>query len=304
MSKFLITIILSITVAMGFAQQDAQFSQYMFNPFVLNPAYAGSREAFSAVAINRNQWISIPGAPNTQTLSLNTPLAKRVGVGLQVFNDAIGPKNTVGYLASYAYRIPLRIGKLAFGLRAGGLTYNFNWDKIEYKDPNDVYNFNNRTQTTVFNADFGIFYNTKTLYTGISANHIGYNQRITPVNLEGVESHLRMHLFYTIGNTFEINDRIALQPSLLIKAVVNAPLNADINMNLIVDQKFWVGLSWRAKNALVLLTQFRITDNFRFGYSYDMGINRIGRLGRGSHELFIGYDFNLRKVKSISPRYF
>ncbi|HET6244410.1 MAG: type IX secretion system membrane protein PorP/SprF [Bacteroidetes bacterium] len=304
MKKFLSSICLTLVVSLGFAQQDAQFSQYMFNPFVLNPAYAGSREAFTALAINRNQWINIPGAPNTQTLSLNTPLTTRVGVGLQVFNDAIGPKNSVGYLASYAYRIPLSVGKLAFGLRAGGITYNFHWDKIDYKDQADVYNFNSRTQTTVFNADFGLFYNTKKFYTGLSANHIGYAQRITPVKLEGIESHLRMHFFYTLGNTFEINDRLALQPSILIKAVENAPLSTDLNVNLIIDHKVWVGVSFRPKNSVVLLTQFRINENFRFGYSYDIGINRIGRLARGSHELFIGYDFNLRKVKSISPRYF
>jgi type IX secretion system PorP/SprF family membrane protein len=302
--KWLLFLLLPLWGMKGVAQQDAQFSQYMFNPFVLNPAYAGCREVFTALVINRNQWVTMPGAPNTQSLSLNTPLSKRVGVGFQVFNDMIGPKNTLGYLGTYSYRIPFSNGKLAFGLRAGGLTYNFNWDKIDYKDQDDFYNQYNRLITTVFNADGGIFYNTKTFYTGLSINHLGYTRQIMPIKIQGIGAHLQMHFFYTIGNTFEINDQFAFQPSLLIKSTPMAPLNADLNMNVLIDKRMWFGVSIRSRNAVVFLTQFIVSDNFRFGYSYDYGINMLERLSRGSHEIFLGFDFRLKNIKSISPRYF
>ena len=304
MRKFLLLLILNGSVILGFSQQDAQFSQYMFNPFVLNPAYAGCRQAFTALAIHRDQWIKIPGAPSTQTLSLNSPLSKNVGLGLQVFNDEIGPKNTIGYLGSYSYRIPLSKGKIAFGLRAGGLTYNFNWDKIEFKDPQDIYNYSNRTQTTIFNVDFGMFYHTKTFYTGLSINHLGDAKRTTPAGIDGIENHLLMHLFYTLGNTFEISEKFALQPALLLKFVEHAPVHVDMNLNLIINQRIWMGLSFRPGNAVVLLSQFLVTDKFRFGYSYDIGINRMRGFSAGSNEIYIGYDFNLRKARSLSPRYF
>jgi type IX secretion system PorP/SprF family membrane protein len=300
----LCTLYFVLSTSSSHAQQDAQFSQYMFNPFVLNPAYAGCRETFTALVVNRNQWISIPGAPNTQTLSLNTPVTRRVGVGLQVFNDMIGPRNTTGYLASYSYRIPLEVGKLAFGIRAGGLTYLINWDKIEYKDQGDFYNMYNRTVSTYFNSDAGVFYNTRTFYTGFSINHLGYTRDIAPIRIHGIENQLQMHGFYTIGNTFELNDQLALQPSLLLKFTPAAPLNADFNMNLLIDQKIWLGLSYRTSSALVFLTQFYVNDNFRFGYSYDHGLQNIGRLSRGSHELYLGFDLKIKHTRSLSPRYF
>ena len=304
LKKILVTITFILYGINVFCQQDGQFSQYMFNPFVINPAYAGSREAFSTMLINRSQWVNIPGAPQTQTLSINSRVKNRVGLGLQIFNDAIGPKNTVGYLGTYSYGFPLFNGKLSFGLRFGAYSYKFNWNKVEYKDPNDIYNLSTVTQKTAINADFGIFYNTKTFYFGLSGNHIANNQQITPFDQEGTEAYLRTHVFATAGNTFEVNENVALQPSLLLRQVENAPLNADINFNMLFYQKVWLGFSYRANNALVLLSQFYITDKLRFGYAFDWGLNQVGKAGGGTHELFIGYDFNVRKTKTINPRYF
>lgn len=288
----------------SFAQQDGQFSQYMFNPFVINPAYAGSRDALSVLLVGREQWLSMPGAPSTQTLSINSKVKNRVGLGLQIFNDAIGPKNVTGYLGTYAYRFPLFKGKLAFGLRFGAFTYKYHWDKIEYKDPNDVYNTGNVTQTTVLNSDFGAFYNTKTYYFGLSYNHLGGNSRITSTQIPGADAQLSSHIFITAGKTFEINDNLALQPSILVRAVEGAPINTDINFNMLLNKKIWFGVSYRTSKTIVLLSQFYATDKLRFGYSFDYGMNRIGKLGGGTHELFIGYDFDVQKNKTISPRYF
>jgi type IX secretion system PorP/SprF family membrane protein len=304
LKKAILTLLFVSSAFLSAAQQDALFSQYMFNPFVLNPAYAGCRDVFTTLLINRSQWVAIPGAPTTQSFSFNSPVKNRYGVGLQVFNDVIGPKNSIGYLGSYAYRIPLGVGKLAMGLRAGAYTYLFDWDKIEYKDPTDMYNMYGRNQKTLFNADFGLFYNTRTFYLGWSVNHIGYSKKITPVYLEGIDNYLQMNTFFTGGNTFVINERVALQPSFLLRFTEEQPMNMDINFSILMDNKASLGLSARTSSAIVLLSQFYVTDKFRFGYSYDWGLNRIGRYSKGTHEVYIGYDINVKRHKALSPRYF
>lgn len=286
------------------AQQDAIFSQYMVNPFVLNPAYAGSRDAISVLLINRQQWLGINGAPQTASLSVNAPVTQRMGAGLQVISDRIGPKNSLAYLGSYSYKIPFSKSSLAFGLRLGAFTYNFDWGAIDYKDKDDVYNSGQVVNGTSFNADFGMFYYTNLSYIGVSGNHIATSFKSTAVNLDGAEEYLKTHLFATAGRTFELNDVVAVQPSVLVKAVENAPVNIDCNLNLLFNRRFWIGGSFRPKTSVVLLMQAYLTDKFRIGYSYDWGLNRIGQQGRATHELFIGYDFTRKNTKTLHPRYF
>lgn len=287
------------------AQQDPMFSQYMVNHFVLNPAYAGSREATSLFLINRNQWVDIPGAPKTAMISVNSPVAKRAGAGLQIVSDQIGPKSSVGYLGTYSYKIPFNKSNLAFGLRMGAFTYRFDWSKIEYKDNTDIYANQGVIQKTVFNADFGIFYYTNKFYAGLALNHMANTLRMSQINIgAGNERYLQYHNFLAIGYTFEFGDKFALQPSLLARSTPNSPNTGDLNLNMMFNKRFWLGFSLRSQNAVVLLLQAYATEKLRFGYSYDMGVNKIGRVGRGAHEIFVGYDFSLRKNKTISPRYF
>jgi type IX secretion system PorP/SprF family membrane protein len=304
-NKFLLGILLIAASKVAIAQQDAMFSQYMVNHFVINPAYAGSREATSLFLINRNQWVDIPGAPKTAMLSINSLLTKRAGAGLQIISDQIGPKASVGYLGTYSYRIPFKKSHLAFGLRMGAFTYRFDWNKIEYKDNTDIYANQGVLQQTAFNADFGIMYYTKKFYAGLALNHMANTLRMSQINVgAGNERYLQMHNFLTLGYTFEFGDKFAMQPSILIRQTQNAPSTSDLNLNLLFSKRLWLGFSLRSKNAMVILFQAYATEKLRLGYSYDMGVNKIGRVGRGAHEIFLGYDFSLRKNKTISPRYF
>lgn len=301
---FLFTIIWKGFVSESLAQQDPQYSQYMFNQMALNPAYAGSKEALSAVALYRTQWTGIDGAPITQTLTLHAPLKKKkVGLGFAVIADQIGPKKSVGGLFSYSYRIPIKNGWLAMGLRAGVYNFTYNWAKIDYKDQADVYNTQNRTSIIVPTADAGLYYYTNTFYLGISATHL-YNGRLTTVsNSNGDDAKLSPHYFITAGKAWGLSDNFVFNPSIVIKSAKNAPVNADLNFSFLMKQKIWAGLSFRSSRAVVIYAQVLITDKLKFGYALDVSGSKIGRVGGGSHEIMLGYDFNIYKSKIISPRY-
>jgi type IX secretion system PorP/SprF family membrane protein len=304
-----IIVLLFLLIALGLsknaiAQQDPQYSQYMFNQMVLNPAYAGSKDAINAAVFLRSQWTGVDGAPNTQTLSIHGPTRKRkVGLGFALVADQIGPKSSIGVMASYAYRIQVGSGKLAFGIRAGVYQYVYNWNEINYKDQGDIYNTQNRTSTIVPTADAGLYYHTRTFYAGLAATHL-YNGRLTTIsNLNGDNAHLSPHLILTVGKGWEINDKLTFNPSIVVKAVKSAPINADINFSFLIQKKLWVGASIRSDKSLVAYTQFYATEKFKIGYAFDFGFSKIARVGRGSHEIMLGYDFNIKKSKMLSPRH-
>ncbi len=292
-----------LPVAYCFAQQDPQYSQYMFNQLAINPAYAGSKEALSAAMFLRSQWTGIEGAPKTGTLTIHGPTKKRkVGLGLEIINDQIGPKKTTGIMGAYAYRIPIKNGKLSFSLRFGIYNYTYNWAKIEYKDQADIYNTQNQTSKIVPTVDAGIYYYSNSFYSGISATHLT-NGRITSISNPNGDARLSPHYFFTLGKAWSFSDKLIFNPSIIIKAAKNAPSSMDINFSFLLDQRLWVGLSFRSTYGVVAYTQFYINEKFKLGYAYDFGLNKIGRVGGGSHEIMISYDFNIFKSKILSPRY-
>jgi len=285
-----------------FAQQDAQYSQYMFNQLALNPAYAGSRDVLATSLLYRNQWTGIKGAPTTASLSVQAPLRKKkIGVGAEIFSDKLGPKNISALLLSYAYRIRLGKGKLAFGLRMGMYNYVFDWNKMDYKDQNDVYNqIGKRDSKFTGTGDFGVYYYARTFYWGFGATHLNQGKIIK----SDIDSSARqaIHYFMPIGKAFEVGN-VVLNPSMLIKGAANAPSEIDLTMNVQLKERLWLGVSYRSRYGVVFLTQYKINDKMKAGYSFDYGINKIGRAGKGSHEIMIGYDINLHGTKMVMPRY-
>lgn len=304
MKRYLLLAILGMTTFHGVAQQDAIYSQYMFNPFVVNPAYAGSRESFSTVLLARSQWVGINGAPNTQTLSIHAPFSgKRAAYGLNVTNDVIGPTRTTGIFGTYAYHLPLGPGKLSMGLRGG--VYNSRLDRslLEYEDPTDKFSNTGTVNALVPSFDFGAYYYTTRFYLGLSTTHlsqqrIGYNDYPDEANL-----FLRRHFMLGTGYAFSLNEKVVFKPSVLLKYVDAAPLNIDINGSFLFNEIFWLGASVRTGTGIVLITEYNITDFLRVGYSYDIVTNDLAAYNRGSHEIFIGFDFALKKNRMISTRY-
>jgi len=278
----------------------------MFNQMAINPAYAGSKEAVCATTFLRTQWTGLPGAPTTETFTIHGPThKKRVGLGATVIADQIGPTKSIGLLGSYAYRIRIRNGKLAFGLRAGVYQYTYDWAAVTHKDPNDVIYINSKTSTVVPTADAGLYYYTHTEYIGVSATNL-YNGRLSTVSdFNGDDATLSMHYFVTAGKAWKVSDNFVFNPSIAVKGARGSPYTVDLNLSIMLDKILWLGVSGRTNKDLVFYMAYNLTEKLRLGYSFDYGFSQLAELDHfyGTHELMLSYDFNVYKSKMLSPRH-
>jgi type IX secretion system PorP/SprF family membrane protein len=307
LSRLFVLSVLLLTGTTLFAQQDPQFSQYMFNPLSVNPAYAGSRGVMNGALVYRQQWVSFPGAPNTQVFAINTPLRKgKVGIGLEFVRDAIGPKTSTGGYFSYAYRIPVGKGKLAFGLAAGALNYSIDWAAIDYKDPGDSYAQLPRDSKTFADFKFGMYFNNKKFFTGFSITHLNgaeYGHYVS--DTIGYTASLRRHVFFTIGRAFALGANFTFSPSLMIRSVMDASLaSTDLNLNFRYKEAIWFGVSLRSEKSVIVMAQYNINDRFKVGYSYDAAFGPLAGYHGGTHEIMLGFDLNVFQSEIMSPRFF
>lgn len=307
-TRFALIVFFCLLALSAVAQQDPQFNQYFFNPLGINPAYAGSRGALSAVAIHRSQWVGFEGAPSTESFAIHSPTRnKKMGLGLQIMNDRIGPKNTVTVSGIYAYKIRLGRGNLGFGLRASLYNYAFNWDEIEYKDGSNYGSITRGKETYMTPSfDFGMYYNDKKTYLGLEITHL--NQGRIGIQADNVNltfaSRQQSQAILTAGHAFVLNRFITLKPSILVKTTSNQPAFIDVNGSILLREKLWLGLSYRRGYGAVAIMEYNVTKALRIGYSLDFSITTLNRQNGGSHEIFIGYDLKLFKSGIISPRYF
>ncbi|KAA3645755.1 MAG: type IX secretion system membrane protein PorP/SprF [Bacteroidetes bacterium] len=303
--KYILIIVLVLPCVLK-GQQDPQFNQYFFNPLGINPAYAGSRGMLSAAAVHRTQWVGFEGAPKTQSFAIHAPTRdKKMGFGFQAVKDVIGPKSTVVVSGDYAYSIRIARGRLAFGLRASIYNYQFNWDDIEYKETNGL--VNNGTETyMVPSFDYGMYYYDKQNYIGVEFTHLNQGKlgiQSDNVNIEST-SRQEAQAIITAGRAFKINRYVVFKPSMLLKTANNKPAFLDLNASVLLNNKLWLGLTYRRGYGGVAIIEYNIDKYLRIGYSYDISLTQLSRENGGSHEIFIGYDFNLFKSRSVSPRYF
>lgn len=300
-------LLISATVSKLQAQQEAMYSQYMFNTLAINPAYAGSRNVTSATALYRNQWVGINGAPETITFSIDAPInSKKVGLGLQVFNDKIGITKTTGAFASYAYRIRLQKGTLAFGLQAGASQYRADFQDVSLSpDPSNDLAFSQNVNKVLVNLGTGIYYNTDRFYVGLSSPQL-LNNKLTNFTVQNnnVFNGQALHLFFATGYVFPISDVFALKPSVLIKGVKGAPIEADLNATLWIKDVFAVGLQYRTKADISAMIEVQASPQIRLGYAYDRSLTKLVQYNSGSHEIMLRYEFGFEKGKILSPRYF
>lgn len=309
MKKYITFALLLIAAATNklHAQQEAMYSQYMFNTLAINPAYAGSRNVTSATALYRNQWVGINGAPETITFSIDAPVnSKKVGLGLQVFNDKIGITKTTGAFASYAYRIRLQKGTLAFGLQAGASQYRADFQNVLLSpDPSNDLAFSQNVNKVLVNVGTGVYYNTDRFYIGLSSPQL-LNNKLTNFTVEGnnVFNGQALHLFFATGYVFPLSDVFALKPSVLVKGVKGAPIEADLNATLWIKDVFAIGLQYRTKADMSAMIEIQASPQIRLGYAYDRSLTKLVQYNSGSHEIMLRYEFGFEKGKILSPRYF
>ena len=300
---FLILIIVGFSFN-GQTQQDALFSQYMFNPFAINPAYAGSRNTISSVVLHRSQWLGLDGAPNTQTASIHSKIGESsLAIGGNLAHDKIGPnRNFYGALA-LGYHLKMPIGQLSFAIRGGIFNSTLNRDLLTYGDPLDDFNLSGKANALAPSFDFGAYYYSNRFFAGFSVNHLTKHNFKYNGFPSDASVFLKRHYMLNVGAVFLANENIALKPSVLLRYSEGGPPSLDVNFSVLFKQFWWIGVSSRNLNSLVFLTEFNITDFLRMGYAFDLSLNKLKSYNNGSHELFIGFDFSVKKNQNISPRY-
>ncbi len=282
-------------------QQDPQYTQYMYNMNVINPAYAGSRENLSFGLLYRTQWVGIDGAPKTGTFFGHLPVGEKVGLGLSVISDEIGPVKETNAYADFSYT--LQLGgehRLAFGIKAGATFHDRGLGDIDLIDANDPF-FNNVTGVTP-NIGAGAFYYTDNYYLAFSVPNILSSVKLDANGTEyGTEV---SHYFLTGGYVFQLSPNTKLKPSFLVKSAFDAPTSFDVNLNALFFEKLEVGASYRLDDSFSGLINFAITPSLRIGYAYDAVQSDIKRYAPSSHEFMLLFDLNFPKNVSRSPRYF
>ncbi len=330
--RILLLGILLMLISVGYAQQNIQFSQYVFNGLTVNPAYAGYKENLYFNATYRQQWVGYPGAPQTGGVSLDGLTGdryKRMGLGAQVTWDKLGPQQTLNAYGYYAYRIQLDAAdtrRLCLGIGVGINQYSIDGGALIYVDPNDPDVPAVRVNSISPDARFGIYYYTPKFYLGASVMDLfainGANKTYSSNGVLFSSIKKTPHLYLTSGVLLDVSDNFKLKPSLMLKEDFNGPTSVDINLFMLLGERLWIGGSYRSavkiwskenlqpgleqKGAASALMELYMTANLRLGYSYDFTTSGISTYQSGTHEISLGILFpNKRDQERIrSPRYF
>lgn len=287
-----------MSVTTMFGQQDAQYTQYMYNMVVINPAYAGLKGVPSIGLLGRTQWVGVEGAPRTATLSFNTPVGNATGLGFSVIYDEIGPVKESNVFVDFSYTIFTGDeGRLAFGLKAGATFLD-----VGYLDTVDPDPLNQPINQVSPNFGAGIYYYTGNFYAGLSAPNFLETRHLESGNGYVSTASEKMHYFLTTGYVFDIGNNLLLKPSTMFKATSGAPLSVDLSLNLLVNQMFEVGLSYRFDDSISGMLGFQVNNDFKIGYAYDYTHSNFGDFNSGSHEVILLFEIHGRQMKS--PRFF
>ena len=309
-----IAALLSLTLLslQSYAQQDPQFTQYMYNMSVINPAYATAEEGILKLGgLYRTQWVGLEGAPRTGTFFAHTPINDKIEMGISFTNDNIGDiVNENNIFADFAYVLPVGIEtKISFGVKAGIRMFdtNFNGLQLQSGPASGDNAFNENINRAFPNMGIGAFFFTDTYYVGLSAPNMLSTKHLENENgikATGIEN---VHYFLTGGYVFDINQNLKLKPAFMARGVKGAPLSVDITANLLINEKLEAGLGYRLDDAISALINFRVTQDLKIGYAYDYTTTNLGDYNSGSHEIFILFDVDLFGFKGgydRSPRFF
>ncbi len=287
------------------AQQDAQFTQYMYNTIEVNPAYAGSRGALSVFGLYRTQWVGLDGAPETSTFSVNTPLNNSdLGLGVSLVNDKIGPTTENTLSADLSYTIPTSPDwKLSFGIKATANLFNLGINKLSMEDQNDQ-QFQNLKNRITPNVGAGIYYHSDRAYIGLSVPNFietdRYNSDDTAIFKD------KINYYLIAGYVFNLDrlEYVKFKPALMAKMVEGAPLQVDVSGNFMFNDKFVLGLAYRWSASVSAMAGFQVSKGMYIGYGYDHETTQLRKYNSGSHEIFLRFEFFNNYSKMISPRFF
>lgn len=284
------------------AQQDSQFTQYMYNTVSVNPAYAGTRGSLSMLGIYRNQWVGLDGAPETLNFSINSPIGVQgVGVGLGFTSDKIGPSTESIITADFSYTIPISEGtKLSFGVKGGLSLLDLDPNKLLIYNPND-YDLSQKSYSSPI-VGAGLYLHSDTWYMGLSSPNLLETEHYDDVQVSTATE--KTHVYLIGGYVFTLNPNLKLKPAVLAKGVVGAPLAIDVSANALLYDKVTFGLAYRLDAAVSGMAGFQVNNNIMIGYAYDYDTTELGNYNSGSHEIFLRFELGTKLRAKVNPRFF
>ncbi|WP_432671668.1 PorP/SprF family type IX secretion system membrane protein [Flavobacterium sp. SM2513] len=306
LNRFLFLYIFLLVSPVLLAQQDSEYTQYMYNTVAVNPAYAGSRGVTSLFLLHRNQWVGIDGAPVTNVFSVNKPVSNtKLGYGISLVNDRIGVSDNNTFSADVSYYIPTSTtAKLSFGLKTSLNWLSVDYSRLTIRDPNDVVLSEQNEIDKQFspNVGVGIYWHSDKNYLGISVPNFLETKRYD----DNISSTARdkMHIYLIAGKVFDLNTDWQFKPALMTKLVQGAPLQMDFSANFLFNQKFTAGIAYRLNAAVTGLVGFQVSDAWQIGYAYDADTTHLYNYNSGSHEIFLRFELFSKYNKIISPRFF
>ena len=312
MKNTFLTILILITLGVFStkvqAQQDAQYTQYMYNPISINPAYAGTRDVFSFLGLYRTQWVGLDGAPETFTLSGHTPVGNNVGLGMNVTQDKIFITNETYVDIDFSYKINLSDqAKLALGFKAGGHFLNIDsspTNAFNVGDADTEINIDNK-----FSPQFGVgaYYYTDSFYLGLSVPNMLETQHFdenAANNNSFATAREKVNFYLMAGKTFDLNADLKFKPSTLLKMVDGAPIQVDLSANFLIKEKLTLGAAYRWSAALSGMIGYQLSDQLMLGFAYDRETTELRQYNDGSFEFFLRFELFKRNNRMISPRFF
>lgn len=324
MKKGIIILALLALAQIARSQQDAQYSQYMFNGIYINPAYAGYKEQTNLHSFYRNQWTGITGSPTSMSLAVDASANDgNVGLALQLASDKLGAQNTISAYANYAYRIRMNAdgsSRLAFGLGLGVIQAGLNGDMLDPLDRGDQFIPLGTEKQIAPDARAGVFYADNRFYTGFSVDNLIAQYILEDRNMSISFPTPKPHYYLTAGMLFPLSTDILLKPSFLLKDDRGGPTSLDLNAFVLLSERIWLGGSYRTgvklyskdylqkdldkKNSVVAMTEIFATPQLRLGYAFDYSLSKLQGYSGGTHEISIGFYIKPKKVRMLTPRYF
>jgi type IX secretion system PorP/SprF family membrane protein len=307
---FLFLFLYIIAILAAIAQQDPQFTFNKMTQLSVNPGYAGNNGMVNGLILNRYQWDGIPGAPKTLVFSVEAAtelLGVNSGVGLNIISDELGFQKNISVNLDYSYRKKTKFGNLGVGASVGFYNIAFNGDwtvpEGEYWMPaeSDQGVVKGDVSQLAFDLGLGFFLKSNDYYLGASVTHLN---QASIVFADQASTFLARHYYLSAGYNFSLADPLfEIQPSVLFKTDMVA-YQADITVDLVYKKRFSAGLNYRINDAVGVLLGFEMVNGLRIGYAYDIGTSTLSSYGNGSHEIFLGYSFDLganrsKKYKSV-----
>lgn len=291
-------------ITQTYAQQDPQYTQYMYNHSNINPAYAGSNEGLNIFGLYRTQWVGLEGAPKTATLSVNTPLGDSgLGLGVNFVNDHLGvmDDNTLSVDLSYAIDLNYHY-KLAFGLKGSANLLDVNYSKLHIYNPSDPVAESDIKNKFTPNIGAGLFLYSDKAYVGLSAPNLLTRSRYNDNDVKTLRE--KLHVYATGGYVFDLSNDIKFKPAAMVKIEQGSPLQVDVSANFMFVNKFTAGIAYRWDASVSGLVGFQVSENIFVGYSYDAETTKLANYNSGSHEIFMRFTLFNGFKRITAPRFF